>query len=156
MKTIRAAICFAVLLAGSFIPAAEATKSMFAAGLEKLAKDASLRRNESPVQTFYNYAPKTDDENGHRYVYWPEARFLLRLPNDKDSEPTWENIVLVTRFIDLENGIVTRDEDIGSSTYLELESEIVGIVRKCLDGVKVTVLTGAIKRGPAVTSGKKN
>jgi hypothetical protein len=155
MRTFNKALCFCVLFSFSIGAGAESAKSLFDLGLEKFAKDAALRRNESPVQIFYSYKPKTSDENATRYVYWPEARFLLKMPNDESNDRAWENMILVTRFIDLEKDIVTKQEDIGTSTYLELESDMIAIVQKCLDGPKLTVSTGAIKRGPAPLSYRK-
>jgi hypothetical protein len=149
MKTLIKVIFAYLFFTAGVGMGAESIKTVFDFGLEGLAKESKLRRNESPVQTFYSSKPKLSDE--HRYVYWPEARFLLRLPNDADGDEIWQNMIQVARFIDMETDLVTKREDIGTSTYLELESDVVEIVRKCLDGSKRAVLTGAVKRGPAPT-----
>ena len=107
-------------------------------GLLQLSNNEKLRRGDSPVQTFF-VADFSASERW-RYVYWPESRYLIRLPNSTNQDQIWDNIVLVSRFINLEKDLVATREQIGSSTYLEIEEEILMHLRKCLSG-KIVLLS---------------
>ena len=107
-------------------------------GLLELSNNEKLRRGDSPVQTFF-VADFIGSERW-RYVYWPESRYLIRLPNSTDKDQIWNNMVLVSRFINLETDLVGKREQIGSSTYLEIEEEILIHLRKCLSG-KIVLLS---------------
>lgn len=101
-------------------------------GLLQLSNNEQLRRGDSPVQTFF-----VADFSGlerWRYVYWPESRYLIRLPNSANQDQIWDNMELVSRFINLEKDLVATREQIGSSTYLEIEEEILMHIRQCLSG----------------------
>lgn len=134
---------------------AEPKGSLFDRGLEQLARNPMQRRNNSSIQTFFCHEPQSERETDYRYVYWPEARLLLYLPNVDQNDRCWSSMQLVSRSIDLENGVVTNVEDIGGSSYLEVESTVVQIVQKCLVGRRVFVLTGEMKRGPAPAQQKR-
>jgi len=115
---------------------AEAATTPFVAALRvKVAENEPLRRNDSLVQTFYVYRPKGAD--APMLIYWPEARYLLRLENYEEADPSWDAIAQLTKYVDLERDVVASRESIGSSTYLETAAGVIGDIEKCLTGRRI-------------------
>lgn len=140
-----------VLASATF--AADITETVFARGLRKLAEDTELRRNESPLQNFFVFDDLPSDGAPRRIVYWPESRRLLRMPVYQENDESYGELILLADLIDLEADLVQSSEEIGSSTYLELESEVMNAASKCLGGKRVTIaLPRSHRKRPPQTS----
>lgn len=109
------------------------------AGLGKFATDPELRQNWSPLQTFFIA------ECGHRHykwsVYWPEARQLLWIaePEKGSEEVLKRHPILLTKWFDLEKGVVNTEDEIAGSTFLVTESWVKEQLRCASKGRKFVV-----------------
>ena len=84
--------------------------------LAELAQNAAIRRNSSPVQTFF--VAECEHNDDLKCAYWPEARLLIWIADGtEDDSPA----ILLSEFFDLEDDVVNEQAEIGTSNYLVTE-----------------------------------
>jgi len=103
---------------------------------KKLACDKLLRRNESPVQTFYIIKNHTSGDPEY-IVYWPEARYIIYV-----SEPTtWDAISEVSHWSDLEEDVVAFPSERYGSNFFQVAEEAADVIKSCMSGRRLQFFT---------------
>jgi hypothetical protein len=113
----RLLVCILIILSAKLTAATPLQQ-----GLQAFARDPEMRRNSSPMQSFY--IAQCGDAIYRWRVYWPEARYLLLIAASKDQDALREHLLLLTKTIDLEHDLVNSVEEVAGSTYMETEADI--------------------------------
>lgn len=118
-------------------------------GLSMLANDVALRRNNSPVQTFFIGIYEQPNYGYKWRIYWPEARMLFWV-EEGDDRVVSEAPLLVSKVFDMETGVVNTTGEIGSSTYLNDAAWAREQIKRAMSGRSFTVAVSVAKPAAAV------